>query len=569
MAAPEINFAPVIDSKALPGTPAHEWANSTASALHERLESDTAPSTTYPSKQGEHPDAGSTKDFQTTTPFSVPQPTELASQPLASSASTPGVELPGAFPREAGDTGLISGDALANAKNQAYGVLEGAKSYLPAQEDVQRALLNAGETARQYLPESVASYLPGAQNISLPSSEHLGNQGESTGGVGALPGTISETSVTKLPEERVQAGIAAGGVGDLPGSNSETDVVKLPEERAVDGELKAIPSNNPAITTTTNKHATTSTPPHLTNTTSTETPKTGGVGELPGANSEVDVMRLPEERALDGGRLTPDTNTSGSSQDNANGIINSGAAPKSLLTTSQTPLLPGNATPSAASNASMKSNKVGAPPNTNLTPHTNGTTDASNTNLSTAAQAGSFPPTPTGLGGGIVAPAIASASAEHTSGNAPFKPYISVGAQSGAEDGVGKSDTALPPVPPKDSLAMGLAKHLSGPMKDDDDKMHGAFEREQPPVGNPNDLPSQRGGLGNSRGFSNTADIGHSSSAVGGHKRDESSSSMSTGGTPKKPGFMDKLKGEAKVISGKLGKNEEKVEEGRRMMGKV
>jgi len=31
---------------------------------------------------------------------------------------------------------------------------------------------------------------------------------------------------------------------------------------------------------------------------------------------------------------------------------------------------------------------------------------------------------------------------------------------------------------------------------------------------------------------------------------------------------MDKLKGEVKVISGKLGGNEEKVEEGRRMMGK-
>ena len=36
----------------------------------------------------------------------------------------------------------------------------------------------------------------------------------------------------------------------------------------------------------------------------------------------------------------------------------------------------------------------------------------------------------------------------------------------------------------------------------------------------------------------------------------------------KKPGFMSKLKGEVKVISGKLGHNEAKIEEGRRMMGK-
>ena len=36
----------------------------------------------------------------------------------------------------------------------------------------------------------------------------------------------------------------------------------------------------------------------------------------------------------------------------------------------------------------------------------------------------------------------------------------------------------------------------------------------------------------------------------------------------KKPGFMDKLEGEVKVISGKLSHKESKVEEGRRMMGR-
>ena len=36
----------------------------------------------------------------------------------------------------------------------------------------------------------------------------------------------------------------------------------------------------------------------------------------------------------------------------------------------------------------------------------------------------------------------------------------------------------------------------------------------------------------------------------------------------KKPGFMDRLKGEVKVISGKLSHKESRVEEGRRMMGK-
>ncbi|KAK0472497.1 hypothetical protein IW261DRAFT_1507739 [Armillaria novae-zelandiae] len=47
------------------------------------------------------------------------------------------------------------------------------------------------------------------------------------------------------------------------------------------------------------------------------------------------------------------------------------------------------------------------------------------------------------------------------------------------------------------------------------------------------------------------------------------SSNGSNGSVGKKPKFMDKVKGEVKVLSGKLGNNESKIEEGRRMMGKV
>ena len=48
-----------------------------------------------------------------------------------------------------------------------------------------------------------------------------------------------------------------------------------------------------------------------------------------------------------------------------------------------------------------------------------------------------------------------------------------------------------------------------------------------------------------------------------------SNNSDSNGSVGKKPKFMDKVKGEVKVLSGKLGNNESKIEEGRRMMGKV
>jgi hypothetical protein len=86
--------------------------------------------------------------------------------------------------------------------------------------------------------------------------------GEHHDGVGPLPGTISETSVAKLPDERMQPAreadqptpkhaVGAGttslpsrerkgvqpyehhnGVGLLPGTSSETSVAKLPDERA-------------------------------------------------------------------------------------------------------------------------------------------------------------------------------------------------------------------------------------------------------------------------------------------------------------------------------------------------
>ncbi|KAI5890564.1 uncharacterized protein SCHCODRAFT_02632238 [Schizophyllum commune H4-8] len=63
-----------------------------------------------------------------------------------------------------------------------------------------------------------------------------------------------------------------------------------------------------------------------------------------------------------------------------------------------------------------------------------------------------------------------------------------------------------------------------------------------------------------------------SSSTAGrgsGHKKTGSSVSMSSSGSPRKSRFFDKIKGEAKIISGKLGHNEEKVAAGKRLAGKI
>ena len=64
--------------------------------------------------------------------------------------------------------------------------------------------------------------------------------------------------------------------------------------------------------------------------------------------------------------------------------------------------------------------------------------------------------------------------------------------------------------------------------------------------------------------------VGSTSSTTSGSSRDGSKiRSNVPGGSPHRSKFMDKIKGEVKVISGKLAHNEEKVEEGRRLMGKA
>jgi hypothetical protein len=212
--------------------------------------------------------------------------------------STPGLEIPGAFPRE--HTATTRQHPLSDSRR--------------------------------------ASERP--QRISLPSSEKEGTHpGEHSGGVGSLPGSISETSVAKLPDERASERKAAastpasrsneitadtdrgddpseaaalpstekegahpgehsGGVGSLPGSISETSVAKLPDERA--SERKASASRSNGITADTDRG---DDPSEAAALPSTEKEgahpgeHSGGVGSLPGSISETSVAKLPDERA--------------------------------------------------------------------------------------------------------------------------------------------------------------------------------------------------------------------------------------------------------------------------------
>jgi hypothetical protein len=60
--------------------------------------------------------------------------------------------------------------------------------------------------------------------------------------------------------------------------------------------------------------------------------------------------------------------------------------------------------------------------------------------------------------------------------------------------------------------------------------------------------------------------------STGTHEKGTSSTTTATGGSrlsSGKPSLLNRIKGEVKVISGKLSKNEEKIEEGMKLKGKL
>lgn len=113
--------APVIDAQALPSTPANEWAHETQSAV-----------TSAPT--------------ESTTTTGVPVTPNEPLHPLiprfVSSQSTPGPEVPGAYPRDSQST-----TGTTDIKGAALGLVDGAKHYIPDQHTI----ANAGETAKKYI----------------------------------------------------------------------------------------------------------------------------------------------------------------------------------------------------------------------------------------------------------------------------------------------------------------------------------------------------------------------------------------------------------------------------------
>ncbi|KAJ4490742.1 hypothetical protein J3R30DRAFT_129906 [Lentinula aciculospora] len=180
--------APTISSEALISTPAHEWASETLNSV----------------------------------------PNETGSTTVSpSTATTPGFDFPGAYPRtpstkvplgnavsEIADRAKDATTVAATSVGEVVNGLPDVRTIGGGLDGVKEALYNATVSASQYLPSNVIEYFPGgsaivaasaaerdAQGISLPSTEHSVDPAPSQG-VGSLPGPASEEGVAKLPLER-------------------------------------------------------------------------------------------------------------------------------------------------------------------------------------------------------------------------------------------------------------------------------------------------------------------------------------------------------------------------------
>ncbi|KAI0328799.1 hypothetical protein GY45DRAFT_1325785 [Cubamyces sp. BRFM 1775] len=304
---------PQLDT-AQPGTPAGEWARSTTTAAFARTEPAPAVPTTTTSTSVEPTSAGvsiSAANDAQKPPF---DPKTYNVTP-----GTPGV--PGAYPVTPGEQ-----SAAPNIPISADNVKETAQS---AAETATKLAQSAAETAAQYVPtgvfDTVSSYLPtttatmrsarasehdSEHTTSFPTREVTGaGTGERTGGVGSLPGPITESAVPKLPDERHEseryptvagaaAALAAGAyavkdkiVGTVP-PNAES--AKEAAKETVQSTAQTVKQAVPGLHSTA---VTSSTVPSRELLGAQPGDHSSGAGALPGFQDEPHVARLPEESA--------------------------------------------------------------------------------------------------------------------------------------------------------------------------------------------------------------------------------------------------------------------------------
>ncbi|RPD72688.1 hypothetical protein L226DRAFT_511379 [Lentinus tigrinus ALCF2SS1-7] len=191
-----------------------------------------------------------------------------------------------------------------------------------ATQTVQSTAQSAAHTAKHAVP-GAHSHSTAITASTLPAHEPFGAQpGDHSSGVGALPGNQSEASVALLPEESAHPQYDSGpigtsgqvalkpseeatgnesslgqarnvaGVGALVGGRNEEGVARLPEERSTTGS--GISSTVKPTQEEKGNEAATGQDRHV-----------GGVGALVGDKNEEGVARLPDERSQGSSGFTP------------------------------------------------------------------------------------------------------------------------------------------------------------------------------------------------------------------------------------------------------------------------
>ncbi|KIK51012.1 hypothetical protein GYMLUDRAFT_252478 [Collybiopsis luxurians FD-317 M1] len=165
----------------------------------------------------------------------------------SSTTSTPGPELPGAYPRtpkefplygtNGNTTTPLTADQPEHSKDPATAASAsigsvtsvagaGTGALSAGVDSVKETLFNATVSAAQYLPSNVVGYFPGGAAIVAASSAE-GKLKDAQGMAISLPSQ----------EHGVDASTSSQGVGSLPGPASEEGVAILPHEKAAEGEF--------------------------------------------------------------------------------------------------------------------------------------------------------------------------------------------------------------------------------------------------------------------------------------------------------------------------------------------
>ncbi|KAG6852583.1 hypothetical protein C0991_010841 [Blastosporella zonata] len=397
---------------------------------------------------------------------------------------------------------VASAGTVPSAEKSAPGPVTSSQAKEPGKAS---AVERASETVKPYLPGSVAAYLPAsatANQSPLPSKEIPGG---SKVGVGSLPGNLSEASVAKLPEERAME------------ARQQQASAKAIHHRKANKSAKHVgkPSTSPSMLQSAMGYLPESVAAYLPLTTlaggapadsplpSKEKPSgsAGGVGSLPGNYSEISVAKTPEERRLE---VMPSHETDHEILGKTGGV-----GP-----------LPGG--PNESRVAMLPEERI----------HPQSPDDSYPTGAKGLEVAGLGV-----LSGGAAAERTAQREGEssrigETTPSTPSKLGTTVsGMQGGSTQPDVRSDPGYHPAtlhPPDPKLNKEAEVN-----KEAEARSHASTS--QP---------------------TNTS----VSSGVSAERRSTSGSEGSTG-ERHKVGFMEKVKGEAKVISGKLGHNEKKIEE--------